>query len=64
DVGLRQRAAPGQAIENRTQPFRKTIEHLKTLFAPEGASRCRAVTSGLGGRSAVAIRSLARAGGK
>ena len=61
----------------RTQPFRQTVEHVlrplerpssrtayANAFAPEGASRCRAVTSGLLGRSAVAIRSLARAGGK
>ena len=31
DVGLRQRAAPGQAIENRTQPFGKTVEHVCVL---------------------------------
>jgi len=27
DVGLRQRAAPRQAIENSTKPFRQTVEH-------------------------------------
>ena len=65
DVGLRQRPAPGQPIENATQFFRQIVEHQRKSknglsekglcqnnFAPEGASRCRALTSGLQGRAA------------
>ena len=27
DIGFRQRAAPGQAVEDAVQPIRKTVEH-------------------------------------
>ena len=77
DVRFRQRAAPGQPVEDRIQTFGKTVEHLSLLTSPrlrgeventntpEGASRCRAVASGLTGRSAIInFGSLARAGGK
>ncbi len=65
DIRLRQRAAPGQAVEDRIQTFGKTVEHLSLLTSPrlrgegentktpEGASRCRAGASGLSGRSAM-----------
>ena len=97
DVGLRQRPAPRQPIENATKLFRQIVEQFRSsrclapeeqaqpasrrglamlmparaddashharrdhtpdddipnTFAPEGASRCRALTSGLKGRAA------------
>ncbi len=65
DVGFRERAAPGQPIEYAAKFFRQIVEHARepknglswkglcqNTFAPEGASRCRALTSGLKGRSA------------
>jgi hypothetical protein len=27
DIGFRQRAAPGQSVEDAIKPFRKTVEH-------------------------------------
>ena len=48
DIGFTQRAATREAIKDATKPFRKIIEHQSAnTFAPEGASRCRAVASGL-----------------
>ena len=64
DVGLGQRAAPRETVENAAKPIGQAIEHVfkhpeaparrifQTTLAPEGASRCRAGTSGLKGRSA------------
>ena len=54
DVGLRQRAAACQPIENATKLFRQIVEQGRApnIFAPEGASRCRALASGLKDRSA------------
>src|SRR5205814_2112795 len=92
DVGLRQRAAPRQPIEDATKLFRQIVEQCRcplpssypakagypvlrdlapkrtisvtgspafagddtkpNTFAPEGASRCRALASGLQGRAA------------
>src|SRR5262249_31722590 len=60
DIGFRQRAAPGQPVKNAIEAFRKTVEHFclsasphraegENEKAPEGASRCRAVASGLKG---------------
>src|SRR5262249_41295025 len=48
DVGFTQRAAAREAVEDATKFFRQVIEHRSAnTFAPEGASRCRAVASGL-----------------
>jgi len=48
DIGFAQRAAAREAVENATKLFRQVIEHRSAnTFAPEGASRCRAVASGL-----------------
>ena len=67
NVRFRQRAAPRQAVEDSVQAFRKTVEHRQlssvTTKSPEGASRCRAVASGLRDRSAAKCRSLTRASG-
>jgi hypothetical protein len=62
--------APRQAVENSRQSFRQRVEHLffslrvakrrniQNSFAPEGASRCRALASGLSGRWADQGRQL------
>ena len=72
DIGLRERTAPRQPIENATKLFRQIVEQCRcplfserplagerpdafadaNTFAPEGASRCRALASGLMGRAA------------
>ena len=50
DIGFTQRAAAREAVEDATKFFRQIIEHRSAnTFAPEGASRCRAVASGLFG---------------
>jgi len=73
DVGLRQRAAAGQAVEDAAKLFGEAVEQRaspqcwpcsadKNTSTPEGASRCRAVAAGFGTRSArLVFRSLARA---
>ena len=67
DIGFRQRAAARQPIEYPTKLFRQIVEQCRcplscrlqerqndrpNTFAPEGASRCRALASGLKGRAA------------
>ena len=48
DVGFAERAAAGEAVENAAEFFRQRVEHQSAnTFTPEGASRCRAVASGL-----------------
>ena len=48
DLGFAERAAAGEAVENAAKSFGQTIEHRSAnTLAPEGASRCRAVASGL-----------------
>ena len=78
DVGLRQRAAPGQPIENSAKPFRQAVEQ---IFRPQNGrpgrrpmpkhfrARGRIALSGGGRRlrdpvGELALRSLARAGGR
>ena len=36
DIGLRQRAAPGQPVEDRVQTFGKAVEHLSFSFVMPG----------------------------
>src|SRR4029079_3735277 len=48
DARFAEWAAAGEAVENAAQFFRQRVEHQSTsTFTPEGASRCRAVASGL-----------------
>ena len=48
DIGFAQSAAAREAVEDATKLFREVIEDRSAnTFAPEGASRCRAVASGL-----------------
>jgi hypothetical protein len=52
DIGFRQRAAPGQPVEDAIEPFRKTVEH--SCLSPHPARRGEGEnTTGARGRIAL-----------
>ena len=71
DVGLGERAAPAELVEYAGKAFLKGLEHrfplsrdVPTQNAPEGAQRCRALTSDLSGRAVAQASGRLRTGRK
>ena len=64
DVAFRKRTAPGQAIEDCIQPFRKTVEHSKHFCARGRIALSGGYLRPRGAGRRVQCRSLARAAGK